>query len=57
MTQLKKRNEMCANSNKNGVMSLDDLKEDKSKLRSQCLQTYIDKGFSEKTNKSVDYDK
>ena len=49
MTQLKKRNEMCANSNKNGVMSLDDLKEDKSKLRSQCLQTYIDKGFSEKT--------
>lgn len=53
MAQLKKKNEMCANSNKNGVMSLDDLKEDQSKLRSQCLQTYIDKGFSEETVRKV----
>lgn len=53
MVRLKKKNEMCANGNKNGVMSLDDLKGDKSKLRVQCLQSYINEGYSEETIRKV----
>ena len=53
MAQLKEKNEIYANNIKNEVMTLDDIKGDKSKLRTQCLQTYIKEGFSEETIRKV----
>lgn len=50
---LKNTNANIKKNNKTGVMTLDDLNENNTKLKAQCLQTYKDKGFSEEIIKKV----